>query len=1070
MSDINLGFVRTGIGLDLAPLKRDIAALRVLTRQMAEEQVQQTKLMQEQLEQERQRGTQRETNNERRRAERLLREERRLTEQLEREERRRQSLLLKEQEKAVKAQEAQRKKQFAALGSVGKQVGTAAGVGGIAIAAGLGDAAKTAAEFDQSMRNVDSIAHLTEAELKSLRGELLHLAKDPSIRQVPHDLAEGLYQVYSAGKSGKEGMEILEWGAKGASAGMTDTATSTKVLLATLNSGIKGVNSAREAMDVLFQEVNLGVNTFPELANSIGNILPTAKTVGVSLQEVSAAIAQMTRNGISADEAVTSLNQLMLHIWSPGREAEKLMTSLGISFGSAALEAKGLGGWLQDTMQKTHGNRDQLKHLVPEVRGAKGEFSLLSDGLKGYNELLKGMMTASEGAGQTTEALTRQNKGAVAQYELLKKEVDLTKIAIGDALLPTVNDAIKTFRKWLEEWNKQPEAAKNAQTGMALFAAEAGVAVGAVTTLVGWLAKLKTSLATLGIGASSTIGLGAIGLGAVAIGKTGLDAADWENRASKAQEDAAKLPTTLWYNKAREWQKKLELNEASKKLGMPRGSNFLSNGYLYHRMTEDEEMTAKVEAARLMKRQKEELAQWRKSQGLPTAPPEIKPPPKPDNPWGKGGYDRPKGKGKGGNAHEQAIKDAIRETQDENKLLEELIGERKKLQATGLDLQRLEAQADFNKTMESLGKSNSPTARKARGEAALLFQEQIRKAEQAENLAAMKKSVEGYRSEIAVPEPTNPLWFNGGRAVGNLGGEGDEASPTEWQASQKEKVFKAIGLALDYEHRRTEATKQATEEQKRLEYDLMQYRKEMGFISLKDYMSYLSQRMAEIRKADTSFGTGNPSENPEYQKVSLEQNRIFDEWLRTQVQLGKKGAEEVGNGIRSGQDFVKRAMEDMGGGALGAMQKALKKGLGGTFGDILSHTLTDLLSGVLENAITSLFKKHKGGKKGALNSIFGGGGLLGSALSPLSSLLNFDVGSNDRMARHYGADFMNMFHLGMMDFRVPESRVTPKTGGAGSVATVNIHLGTTHIHNDADVSTLANRIAYEVKQGLYGTH
>jgi hypothetical protein len=148
------------------------------------------------------------------------------------------------------------------------------------------------------------------------------------------------------------------------------------------------------------------------------------------------------------------------------------------------------------------------------------------------------------------------------------------------------------------------------------------------------------------------------------------------------------------------------------------------------------------------------------------------------------------------------------------------------------------------------------------------------------------------------------------------------------------------------------------------------------------------------------------------------------------------------------------------------LQKAMKKGMKGGFGDILAHTLSDLLSGVLENAITSMFKKKK--KKGGAGDVFGGGGLLGNFLSPLSSLFNFDVASNDRMARHYGYDFANMFTMGMADFKAPQARFAVSSSSR-SAPVVHIHMGTNHVREEADIGKIADAVARRVQQQGYGT-
>lgn len=357
---------------------------------------------------------------------------------------------------------------------------------------------KTTGDFDEGLRNVDSLAKMTGDQFARMRREVLLLADDRRIKQAPEDLAAGLYDIYSSGFAGSRAMDILKVSAAGASAGMTDTATSSRALMAVLNSGIGGVNTAREAMDVLFKEVDLGVNSFGDLANQIGDVLPSAKLAGITLQEVGAGMAVLTRNGLNAAESATALNQLILHIITPSKEAGDAMKALGIETGVVALESKGLSGWVADAVAKIGDNKQAYAQIMPEVRAFKGLTVLASNAGKDYADMLGKMSTATDGVGSTQAALNRQMVGQKFGFAELVKQLKITAIEFGDVLAPTlavVVDGIRSLTKWLSGLS---EGAKGVAIGVGVFAASLApvlLAVGglasaipALTTLVGFLA------------------------------------------------------------------------------------------------------------------------------------------------------------------------------------------------------------------------------------------------------------------------------------------------------------------------------------------------------------------------------------------------------------------------------------------------------------------------------------------------------------------------------------------------------------------------------------------------------
>jgi TP901 family phage tail tape measure protein len=191
------------------------------------------------------------------------------------------------------------------FGSLGKTAKLATSAIGVGLVGGLALAVKSAVDFDKAMRNVNSIAKLNETQFKKLEDQVRGLAKTTG--QMPDTLAKGLYDIVSSGFKATDGLKILRASAKAATAGLTDTATSTKAVVAVLNAYHLSANQAGKVSDVLFQTVNKGVLSFEELASQIGDVLPVAAQLGVPLEDVGGALATITLHGVNAAEASTQL-------------------------------------------------------------------------------------------------------------------------------------------------------------------------------------------------------------------------------------------------------------------------------------------------------------------------------------------------------------------------------------------------------------------------------------------------------------------------------------------------------------------------------------------------------------------------------------------------------------------------------------------------------------------------------------------------------------------------------------------------------------------------------------------
>lgn len=89
------------------------------------------------------------------------------------------------------------------------------------------------------------------------------------------DLSGGLYEVIGTFGDTSNAMGLLEVAAKAGSASMATTQESVKLLaLVTKAYGDTSTEAAQRTADLAFQAANLGVTTFPEMAQSMGRAVP----------------------------------------------------------------------------------------------------------------------------------------------------------------------------------------------------------------------------------------------------------------------------------------------------------------------------------------------------------------------------------------------------------------------------------------------------------------------------------------------------------------------------------------------------------------------------------------------------------------------------------------------------------------------------------------------------------------------------------------------------------------------------------------------------------------------------
>lgn len=313
-----------------------------------------------------------------------------------------------------------------------KAVGTGAVLVGVALAASVEEAAK----FEVAMRNVNTIAGMSEQSLKATGKAVLDLSK--RLPQSAVDLAKGLYDIASSGFEGADALNILEESAKAASAGLTTTAVAAKGIVSVLNAYGLSAEHATDVSDIMFQTVNLGIITFEELASQLGDVVGAASLLGVEFAEVGSALAAITLSGISAAEASTSLNRVLRTLIKPGAALKEVLAGMNFESGIAAVKSLGLRGTIEALSKAVGNNASSWVALFPEMRAFRGAAALAANEGENYARTAKAIEIANNRAGATQNALNQQMKAASFQFKLFINDLRVSAIELGTKLLPVL--------------------------------------------------------------------------------------------------------------------------------------------------------------------------------------------------------------------------------------------------------------------------------------------------------------------------------------------------------------------------------------------------------------------------------------------------------------------------------------------------------------------------------------------------------------------------------------------------------------------------------------------------------
>lgn len=396
---------------------------------------------------------------------------------------------------------------------------------GLALAGGLTYLTKVGGEFDDRLREVNTMVQATGRAYDALGASVLEIARDPLVAELPVGLSRGLYDVYSSGFAGKEGLEVLHTAAVLAAGGVAETSDAAADMVAVLNAyGERSGPAAQRVADELFKTVELGVMHFRDLNGQMGEMAALGSQLRIPFREIEAGLVVMTRRGFNVAESSTALARIMTTFLQPSKELTRALRTQGYESGMSAIKTLGLVGAMGLLQRITGDDQEQLAALIPEQRALRAALSLTSDQGRLHAEMLRELANST---GTAARAAKRATEGPMGQFRMALKDLNIeaTELATKD-LLPIAADLAKDLRSLVAEFRALPDETKRSLIQLGLWGTGALLASGAVAMLssgvvnliqlkgmlvpalrsvVEWLGRLRSGAAGAGTAAAETV-------------------------------------------------------------------------------------------------------------------------------------------------------------------------------------------------------------------------------------------------------------------------------------------------------------------------------------------------------------------------------------------------------------------------------------------------------------------------------------------------------------------------------------------------------------------------------------
>jgi TP901 family phage tail tape measure protein len=333
----------------------------------------------------------------------------------------------------------------AGLAGVATPMGLVAAGAAIAGTA-LVDAGRKAITFNAGMAKANVTMGLSKSELNALSQEVKTLAGESGIENAIGQVPDAFNQIVSGVGDAKLSMDILRSSLKGAEAAQTDLKVVSDAVVNTMNSVGSANTNAKEVLDTLFGAVKVGKGEFADFANYLPKIIPLSNNLGLSFKETAGAFAFYTSQGLKAEQASTTLENVFKALSDSKRQKE--FKKLGIELFDQQGKLRSLVDISSQLKTRFDGLTAKQRIRLLDSLGLDQEATLgLSSFVQDVDKLRDSIEQTKNAAslGIGLDGSLAKGANEQAEYNRMMNQFNDLMMELGLAVMPLVNDALKNI-------------------------------------------------------------------------------------------------------------------------------------------------------------------------------------------------------------------------------------------------------------------------------------------------------------------------------------------------------------------------------------------------------------------------------------------------------------------------------------------------------------------------------------------------------------------------------------------------------------------------------------------------
>lgn len=323
------------------------------------------------------------------------------------------------------------------VGSMGAKMAGFVGFAGVAM--GLKASVALMADFDSAMRKAGAIAGASKTELAEMGEVAKKLGADTS--KSATEVATAMTELAAKGFDAQQVMKAMPGIISASEASGEDLALTSDTVASALNIWKMKAEESSHVADVLAMAANKTAAGITDMQYAFKYAGAPAKALGMSLEEVSAAVGLITNAGIDGSTAGTSLRQGLAKLVSPTNQAQKAMDKIGFSATDSNGKIKSMVGIVSSLQGALKGmDKGQKITFLKSVVGLEPLSAFLSLVDAGPEKLGKLQKSLENSDGAAKKAGDQMKAGIGGALEQASGAIETFMINVGDRFAPAIMD------------------------------------------------------------------------------------------------------------------------------------------------------------------------------------------------------------------------------------------------------------------------------------------------------------------------------------------------------------------------------------------------------------------------------------------------------------------------------------------------------------------------------------------------------------------------------------------------------------------------------------------------------